>query len=63
MRRGYLNPSGRWMKFDFSSPLGMGRVTDKYLGVGYGDREGETRPHRVPLPWLKTWLCIKLSNK
>jgi len=43
------------MRFDFSSPLGMGRVTGKYMSVGYRDKEGKTRPHPAPLP------CLDLS--
>jgi len=38
------------MRFNFSSPLGIGRVTGKYTGVGDGD--GETRLHPAPLPCL-----------
>ena len=45
MGRRYPNMSGTGMRFDFSFPLGMGRVTGKYMGVGYEDREGKTRPH------------------
>jgi len=30
----------------------VGGVTGKHLKVGYGDREGKTRPHLVPLPYL-----------
>jgi len=32
------------MKFDFSSPMGMRRVTGKYVRVGYEDGEGKTCP-------------------
>jgi len=45
MGRVYSNPSRMGMRFDFSSPLNMGRVTGKYMGVEYEDREGKTRPH------------------
>jgi len=38
------------MRFNFSSPLGVGRVTSKYMGIGDGDEEGKTRPHPAPLP-------------
>jgi len=31
--RGYPNPSETMMKFDFSFPLGMSRVTSKYIEV------------------------------
>ncbi|KEH22005.1 hypothetical protein MTR_7g029010 [Medicago truncatula] len=37
---GYPNPSGTRMRFNFSSLLGMGRVTGKYMRIGYGDGEG-----------------------
>jgi len=33
------------MRLYFSSPVGMGRVTGKYMRVRYGDGEGKTRPH------------------
>jgi len=52
MGMGYLNPSGTGMRFNFSSPLGMGRVTGKYVRIEYGDREGKTRSHPAPLPCL-----------
>jgi len=59
MGRGYQNPSGTEMRFDFSSTLGMCRVTGKYIGIGYGDGEGKTRPHPAPLPCL---ISIHVSN-
>jgi len=53
---GYLNPSGVGMRFDFSSMLGIGRITSKYMEVGYGEGEGEgegkTRPHPRPIVML-----------
>ena len=52
MGRGYPNLSRTGMKVDFSSPLGMSRVMDKYMGVGYGDGEGKTRPYPAPLSCL-----------
>jgi len=52
MGRGYPNPSGMGMGFTFSSPLDMGRVTSKYMRIGYGDGECKTRPHPAPLPCL-----------
>jgi len=52
MRRVYPNPSGEGMRFDFSFPLSIGRVTCKYMRVGYGDEEGKTRPHPTPLSCL-----------
>jgi len=39
MGRGYPNPSEMEMGFTFSFPLNMGRVTDKYIRIGYGDEE------------------------
>ncbi|KEH18843.1 hypothetical protein MTR_8g028915 [Medicago truncatula] len=36
---GYPNPSGTGMRFNFSSPLSMDRVTDKYMRIMYGDGE------------------------
>ena len=45
MRREYPNPLVTGMRFNFSSLLGMGRVTGKYTRVGDGDGEGKTRPH------------------
>jgi len=41
----YPNPSETGMRFDFSSPLRIGRVTGKYMRVEYGNGEGKTRPH------------------
>ena len=40
------------MRFNFSSMLGLGRVTGKYMGVGDGDGEGKTRTHSAPLSCL-----------
>jgi len=48
MGRGYPNLSGMGMRFTFSSPLGMGRVTSKYMRIGYGMRNVKlvpTPPH------------------
>ena len=59
MGRGYPNPSGMGMGFTFSSPLGMGRVTGKYMRIGYGDGECKTRHHPAPLPCLQT---IEMQN-
>jgi hypothetical protein len=42
---GYSNPSEKGMRFDFLSPLDMGRVAGKYMVVGYVDGEGKTCPH------------------
>jgi len=54
MGRGYLNPSGTWMRFDFSSPLDMSRITDKNIEVGYGDGEGKTYPKPAQLSCLNS---------
>jgi len=35
-----------------SSGTKMGRVTDKYMEVGYGDGEGKTRLDSAPLLYL-----------
>jgi len=40
------------MRFNFSSPLGMGMVTDKYMRIGYVDGECKIRPHLASLPCL-----------
>jgi len=40
------------MRFNLSSPLGMGRVVGKYMGVEDGDGEGKTCPHPALLPCL-----------
>jgi len=45
MWRGYPNLSGMGMGLTFSSPLGMSRVTGKYMRIGYGDGECKTHPH------------------
>lgn len=52
MGRGYPNPSETGMRFDFSSPLDTSGVIGKYMGVGYGNREGKTHPHPTSLPCL-----------
>jgi len=49
---GYPNPLGTGMRFHFLSPLDMGRVTGKYIGIGDEDGEGKTRPHLTPLSCL-----------
>jgi len=49
MGRGYPNPSGLGMRFTFSSPLGMSRVTSKYMRIGYGNGECKTHPYSAPL--------------
>jgi len=57
MRRGYPNTSGMGMEFNFSFPLGMGRVTDKYMRNEYRDEKYKTRPHPASLP------CLIMNNK
>jgi len=44
MRRGYLNPSGTRMRFNFSSLLG------KYMRIEYGDEEGKTCLRPIAMP-------------
>jgi len=58
----YPNPLGTGMEFNFSSPLDMGRVMDKYMRVGDedGDGEGKTRPRPAPLPCLFTLKTISI---
>jgi len=63
MGRGDPNPSKMGMRFDFTSTLGMGRVTGKYLRVGYGDGEGETRPHPALFPCLLKGVFDMLNSK
>jgi len=48
MGQEYPNPLGTGMGFNFSSPLGMSRVTDKYMRLGMGTGTGMTKP--VPTP-------------
>ena len=52
MGREYPNPLGMGMRFNFSSPFGMSRVTGKYMRVRDGDGEGKTRPHPATLSCL-----------
>jgi len=42
------------MRFDLSSPLGMVRVTGKYIGVGYEDSEDKTRFPPRPIVMLSS---------
>jgi hypothetical protein len=49
MGRGYPNPSATGMRFDFSSLLGMGKITGKYMVLWYEDGEGKTCPHPAPI--------------
>jgi len=44
------------MRFNFSPPLGMGRVTGKYMKIECGDGEGKTRPHPIAMP---NYIAIK----
>ena len=52
MGQGYPNLSGTRMKFNFSSPLSMDRVMGKYMRIGYGDGEVQTRLHPASLSCL-----------
>jgi len=52
MGMGCPNPSGTGMGFNFLSPLGMGRVTGKYMRIRDGDGEAKTHPHPAPLSCL-----------
>jgi len=52
MGQEYPKPLRTGMRFNFSSQLGMSKVTGKYMGVGDEDEEGKTRPHPTPLPYL-----------
>jgi len=61
MGREYPSPLGMGMRFNFSSPLNLGRVTGKYMGVGDGDGEGKTRPHPAPLACLMLKLILYTS--
>jgi len=54
MSRGYPNPLGTEMRYNFSSPLNIGRVTCKYIKVGDENGEGKIRPHHTPLSCLNT---------
>lgn len=40
------------MRFDFASPLDMGRITSKYMRVEYEDVEDKTCPHPHPIVML-----------
>jgi len=51
---GMPEPVGDGDGFNFSSLLGMGRVTDKYIRIGYGDGECKTCPHPAPMPCLES---------
>jgi len=52
MGRGYPNPPGMGMRFNFSSPLGMGRIMGKYIRIRYEDGECKIRHHPAPLQCL-----------
>jgi len=56
MGRGYPNPSG--MRFVFSFPLDMNRITGKYMRIRYGDGECKIRFHPTPLSCLKETLIL-----
>jgi len=51
---GYTNSSRAGMMFNFSSPLGMSRVTDKYIRIGYMKVKCKTHLHPAPLPYILT---------
>jgi len=59
MRLEYPNPLGTGMRFNFSSPLGMDRVTGKYMGVGGRDGKAKPIPTPAPLPCLHGYPWIK----
>jgi len=44
-------------------PLGMGRVTGKYMRIGYVDGECKTRPHPATLPCLSLIKIKKSPDK
>jgi len=56
--RGYPNPSG--MGFTFSSSSDMGRITGKYMRIGYGGRGmlNSSPPRPIAMPNL---ISIRLS--
>jgi len=43
--RRYPNLSEMGMRFDFSSPLEIGRVTGMYMRIWYANEEGKTHPY------------------
>jgi len=49
---GIPEPVGDGMRFNFSSMLGMDRVTSKYMRIRYVDGKCKTRPHPASLPCL-----------
>jgi len=53
MRREYPNPLVTGMRFNFSSLLGMGRVTCKYMRVGDGDDKTHPHPTPIAMPRIK----------
>jgi len=63
MGRGYPNPSGTWMRFNFSSPLGMSRITGKDMRIGYENGECKTRPHPASLSCLIGTLYAEESHR
>ena len=73
MWRRYPNTLETRMRFNFSSPLGMDKVTSKYMEVGDGDGEGKTRPCLALMSCLgppntfirnpPTILHVSLNNK
>ena len=51
MRREYPNPLGTRVRFNFSSPLNMSRITNKYMRVGDGDgvRQNPSPPRPIAM--------------
>jgi len=45
MGKRYPNPLETGMRFNFSFPLNMGRITCKYMRVENEDEEGKTLVH------------------
>jgi len=50
---GIPEPVGDGDGIQFLIPVGYGKVTDKYIRIGYRDGEGKTRPHLAPLSCLR----------
>jgi hypothetical protein len=44
---GYEDEAGMDIRFNVSYPLGLGRVTSKYIQIG--DREGKSHPYSFPI--------------
>lgn len=64
MEHRYPNPSETGRRFNFSFPLGIDKIIDKYMRIN--DKEGKFRLHLIPLSCLViSWLIILtfFSNK